>query len=95
MFVELGLLQVDLEMYLARFNGRLLSLSTSQIEMLAFMLANPSKVLTREELAAVIELDRLRSVDVLLSRLRRSVGRDFIRNVRKKGWIVEPGRLMD
>lgn len=95
MFVELGLLQVDIELYLAWFNGKLLSLSTSQIEMLAFLLANPSKVLTREELAGVTGLRRLRSVDVLLTRLRQNVGRNFIRNVRNRGWIVDPGELMD
>jgi two-component system, OmpR family, response regulator CiaR len=95
MFIELGLLQVELETYLAWFDGRLLSLSTSQIELLAFLLANPGKVLSREELAALMGLGRLRSVDVLLCRLRQRVGRDFIRNVRKKGWIVDPGRLMD
>lgn len=94
MFV-VGLLQVDAESYLARFNGRLLSLSTSQIELLAFLLANPSKVLTREELAKVIGLGRPRSVDVLLCRLRQSVGRNFIRNVRNKGWIIDPGQLME
>jgi two-component system OmpR family response regulator len=91
--LTLGLLAVDPEGYRAWFDGALLDLNRSQIELLAFLIEQRHRVVSRPELAEALGLARGRSVDVVLSRLRRSVGRDFVRNVRSRGWIVEPSAL--
>jgi two-component system OmpR family response regulator len=88
-----GALWVDLEGYRAAFGGRPLGLSRSQLELLAILLANRHRVVSRAELSEALGLSRGRSVDVLLSGLRREIGRDFVRNIRTRGWIVEPEAL--
>jgi DNA-binding response OmpR family regulator len=91
--VVLGQLRVDLDGYRAWFAGRALELSRSQLELLAVMVANRHRVVSRDELSEALGLARGRSVDVLLTGLRHEIGRDFVRNVRNRGWIVEPQAL--
>ena len=88
-----GVVEVDTDGYRATLAGRPLALSRSQVELLAIMLANRHRVVSRAELAQALGLVRPRSVDVLLSGLRHEIGRPFIRNVRNRGWIVEPSTL--
>src|SRR6266571_4038895 len=91
--VAVGALQVDTESYRVSLAGRVLELSRSQVELLAILIANSHRVVSRIELSQVLGLLRPRSVDVLLSGLRREIGRPFVRNVRNRGWIVEPAAL--
>ena len=89
----LGALEIDLAGHLATFQGRTLQLSSSQFELLAILVANHRRVVSRFELSERLGLERGRSVDVMLSMLRRQLGCDFVRNVRKRGWIVIPEAL--
>ena len=91
--IVLGALRLDVEGYRAEFAGRPLALSRSQFELLTIILAQRHRVVSRDELSEALQLARARSVDVLLSGLRREIGRDFVRNVRSRGWIVEPAAL--
>ena len=86
----LGALEIDLAGHLATFQGRTLQLSSSQFELLAILVANHRRVVSRCELSERLGLERGRSVDVMLSMLRRQLGCDFVRNVRKRGWIIIP-----
>jgi DNA-binding response OmpR family regulator len=89
-YFGLGSLEVDLESYRATLDNKPLDLSPSQLEMLAILVANQGRVTSRDELSKAVGLRRGRSVDVMLCTLRKQVGRDFIRNVRNRGWIVDP-----
>ncbi len=88
-----GALEIQPGAYRAQLEGRDLQLTPSQFELLVFLVANHDRVVTREELASAGRLEHMRSVDVSLSSLRRAIGRDFIRNVRNRGWILEPAAL--
>ena len=90
---KLGPLEVDLDGYRATLHSRPLDLSPSQLEMLAILVANRGRVTSREELCVAIGLRRGRSVDVMLCSLRKELGHNFIRNVRNRGWIVDPESL--
>ena len=87
---ELGALVVDLDAYSARLDGRDLEVKGSQLELLAVLIANKQRVMDRGEIAKLLGLRHARTVDVLLSSLRQSLGRDFVRNVRSRGWIIDP-----
>ena len=87
---ELGSLVVDLDSYSARVDDRNLIVSSSQLELLALLIANKHRVVDRAELAGMLDLRHERTVDVLLTGLRQQIGRDFIRNVRSRGWIIDP-----
>jgi DNA-binding response OmpR family regulator len=89
----LGGLEIDLGGHQAAFRGRILQISSSQFELLAILVANHRRVVSRSELSERLGLERGRSVDVMLSMLRREMGCDFVRNVRKRGWIVIPEAL--
>jgi DNA-binding response OmpR family regulator len=91
--LAVGALEVDTQGYRASLAGRALDLSRSQVELLAILLTNSHRVVSRVELSQALGLVRPRSVDVLLSGLRREIGRPFVRNVRNRGWIVEPPAL--
>jgi len=91
--LRVGALEVDRDGYRASYAGRVLALSRSQVELLAILIANAHRVVSRAELSQALGLARPRSVDVLLSGLRHEVGRPFVRNVRNRGWIVEPNAL--
>jgi DNA-binding response OmpR family regulator len=91
--VSLGTLEVDREGYRAWLAGRALTVTRSQVELLSTLLANRHRVVSRTELSEALGLARPRSVDVLLSGLRQEIGRPFVRNVRNRGWIVEPAAL--
>jgi DNA-binding response OmpR family regulator len=91
--ITVGPLEVDPDRYRASLGGRALTLSRSQVELLAILLANAHRVISRHELSSALGLARGRSVDVLLSGLRREIGGPFVRNVRNRGWIVDVGAL--
>jgi DNA-binding response OmpR family regulator len=91
--LTLGALRIDIDGHMATFRGRPLQLSSSQFELLAILVANNRRVVSRGELSESLGLERGRSVDVMLSMLRRELGCDFVRNVRKRGWIVIPEML--
>lgn len=78
--------------YTATFDGRPLDLSGTEVEMLHFLLENESRVSSRQELAILLG-KRESTIDILITRLRQKVGRDFIRNVRGRGWIVDRAKL--
>lgn len=91
--LQVGTLQVDPSGYRAWLGDRVLALSRSQIDLLTILISNLHRVVSRLELSDALGLVRPRSVDVLLSGLRREIGRPFVRNVRNRGWIVEPAAL--
>ena len=90
-----GGLAVDLDAYVVTVDGEELSLSPRQVELLALFLAAPRKVWSREQLHWVCwgDTSPSRRVDVQLCRLRAKTGLDLFRNVRDRGWAVDPGRL--
>jgi len=93
--VEIGRLEVEPHAYRARLGGRALQLSPSQLELLGFLVINRGRVVSRSELARAGGLLEGRSVDVALSALRRALGDGVVRNVRSRGWILEPGTFED
>lgn len=90
---RLGALEIDLAGYRASYVSRPLELSTSQLEVLFMLVRNHGRVVSRAELSQAVGLQRARSVDVILSSLRKEIGTNFIRTVRSRGWIVVPEAL--
>jgi DNA-binding response OmpR family regulator len=88
--VSVGGLVVDLAAYAVTLDGRDLSLSPRQVELLALFVASPRKVWSREQLHWVCWGDTTpsRRVDVQLCRLRARTGVDLFRNVRDRGWTL-------
>ena len=86
--LTLGLLSLDVPAGAASVGGRALRLSRRHVELLAVLVVNRKRVLSRAELSAALGFQRGRSIDVLLSGLRQEMGFPFVRNVPKRGWII-------
>jgi two-component system phosphate regulon response regulator OmpR len=73
-------------------------LTGAELALLVAFAARPHEVLSRETLAAVLEMDDVseRAIDVQVTRLRRKIEPDpreprFLHTVRGKGYILKPG----
>lgn len=69
-------------------------LSTSELEVLAILVAT-RRICFRTELSESHALYGVRTIDMILSKLRQRVERNFIRNVHSVGWIVDASMLKD
>lgn len=87
--LAVGDLEIQPFAYRASLRGDPLTLTPSQHEMLAALVVNRQRVLSRSELARAASLEQERSVDVVLSSLRRLLGEGFVRNIRNRGWILD------
>ena len=73
-------------------------LTGGEAALLAALAARPNEVLTREDIAAALEMDDSgeRAIDVQVTRLRRKIEADpreprFLHTVRGRGYILKPG----
>jgi two-component system phosphate regulon response regulator OmpR len=99
--VRIGALDVDWSTRCARLEGRDLGVTTAEFELLALLVRNRGRVLSRERIldgTRGIDWEAFdRSIDVLISRLRQKLGDDakhpsFIRTVRGAGYVFIGGQ---
>jgi DNA-binding response OmpR family regulator len=88
--VEAAGIAVDLMTYTATVDGTAVLLPPRQVEILALFVGQPGRVWSRDELhwACWGHSGTGRRIDVQLSRLRSSAGRDLFRTVRHRGWAL-------
>jgi DNA-binding response OmpR family regulator len=73
-------------------NGKSINLSKVEYQAVEYLIRHRSRVITREELERLLYDDREISanpVDVLIHRIRRKLGKDFVRTHRGHGFIVD------
>jgi len=87
--IVIGLLEIEPVAYRASLDGSTLTLTPTQVDVLTTLVINRDRVVTRNELASSANVEAS-SIDVVLSSLRRVLGDGFVRNVRNRGWILEP-----
>ena len=96
-----GRLELDLEARTAALDGRLVELTTTEFELLALLVRQRGRALTRERILDEIhglEGDAFdRSIDVAISRLRRKLGDDpksptFIKTLWGRGYCFVGGQ---
>jgi DNA-binding response OmpR family regulator len=96
---RVGGLTVDPTRHVAEVDGRVLDLTPLEFDLLAYLAANPARVVTRRELLRQVwqRTDSARTVDVHISWLRRKLGESadqprFLHTVRGVGLRLEDGR---
>jgi two-component system phosphate regulon response regulator OmpR len=57
------------------------------------MINNPGKTFSREDIGILIELDKERSIDVIITRLRKKIEKDpknpkFLQTIRGAGYVL-------
>jgi two-component system, OmpR family, phosphate regulon response regulator PhoB len=94
-FLRVGEICLDTQSYLVTRGAREIRLGPTEFRLLAFMMQNPGRVLSREELRVAAWPDgkaiHARTVDVYAGRLRKALNRgrdrDPIRTVRYAGYV--------
>jgi DNA-binding response OmpR family regulator len=98
--VQIGALQVNWETCSVRVDGRPLTLTTAELELLRLFVRNRGRVLSRDRIIEAmhgVDWDAYdRSIDVLVSRVRQKLGDSarrpaFIRTVRGAGYSFIAG----
>lgn len=83
-------LTIDFEKYIVITDGTEITLPRKEFELLALLASNPDKVFTREEIynkvwgSNIIVGDR--TIDVHIRKLRKKLGKDFIRTLKGIGY---------
>ena len=100
--IRVGGLSVDPARRTAEIDGRLLDLTRLEFDVLAYLAANPGRVVSRKELLREVwqRTDSARTVDVHLSWLRRKLGDDvenprFLHVHRGVGIMLEDAQADD
>lgn len=86
--IRVGALEVDPTEFTASLRGERLRLTNKEFRLLALLVRNPGKLLTREVIAAEVwdgEV-RGRTIDIHIARLRRHLPPDAIETVIKVGY---------
>lgn len=96
--VQLGVLSFDPDRGELRDAAGLIRLTGGEAALLTALARKPNEVLTREDIAAALEMDDAgeRAIDVQVTRLRRKIETDpreprFLHTVRGRGYILKPG----
>lgn len=90
--LRIGAVTLDMHLGRALLDGKPLPLTQQEYKMLAYLMLSKDRVVSRSELVEhVYERDRdpdSNVVDVLIGRIRRRIGGDFIETVRGRGFLI-------
>lgn len=95
--VELGDLVIDVDTMRVRWHDRPVALRPNELRLLRFMMENPDRLLSRQDLISGLGKDEQhideRSVDVWVGRLRRALKQagagNLLRTIRSRGYVLD------
>ena len=91
--VEFGNVKVDLSKNLIIGDKKEYKINKTEKTILEFMINSPGKSFSREEIGKIINLDKERSIDVIITRLRKKIEKDpknpkFLQTLRGEGYVL-------
>ena len=91
--LEFANVKIDLNKLLIIKNGSEFKINNTEKVILEKMINNPGKTFSREEIGQLIELDKERSIDVIITRLRKKIEIDpknpkFLQTIRGAGYVL-------
>ena len=91
--VEFGNVKVDLSKNLIFTDKKEYKINKTEKTILEFMINSPGKSFSREEIGKIINLDKERSIDVIITRLRKKIEKDpknpkFLQTLRGEGYVL-------
>tara|TARA_B100000965_G_scaffold336881_1_gene303403 strand:+ start:416 stop:1093 length:678 start_codon:yes stop_codon:yes gene_type:complete len=91
--VEFGNVKVDLSKNLISSDKKEYKINKTEKTILEFMINSPGKSFSREEIGKIINLDKERSIDVIITRLRKKIEKDpknpkFLQTLRGEGYVL-------
>ena len=85
--------QIDLNKSLIKKNDKEYKINNTEKIILEKMINNPGKTFSREDIGILIDLDKERSIDVIITRLRKKIEIDpknpkFLQTIRGTGYVL-------
>ena len=85
--------QIDLNKQIIFKDKNEYKINNTEKEILEKMINNPGKTFSREEIGSLIDLDKERSIDVIITRLRKKIEKDpknpkFLQTIRGAGYVL-------
>jgi len=91
--IEFDNIKIDLNKLLVVRNKNEFKINNTEKIILEKMINNPGKTFTREEIGGLINLDKERSIDVIITRLRKKIETDpknpkYLQTLRGVGYVL-------
>ena len=91
--IEFGNIKIDLNKLLIIKNENEFKINNTEKIILEKMINNPGKTFSREDIGQLINLDKERSIDVIITRLRKKIEIDpknpkFLQTIRGVGYVL-------
>ena len=91
--IEFENIKIDLNKQLILQNENEFKINNTEKIILEKMINNPGKTFSREDIGLLIELDKERSIDVIITRLRKKIEMDpknpkFLQTIRGTGYVL-------
>ncbi len=91
--VKFSNIEIDLNKLIIFNNNQEFKINNTEKTILEKMINNPGKTFSREDIGKLINLDKERSVDVIITRLRKKIEIDpknpkFLQTLRGSGYVL-------
>ena len=91
--IEFENIKIDLNKLLIIKNDKEFKINNTEKTILEKMINNPGKTFSREDIGRLIDLDKERSIDVIITRLRKKIENDpkkpkFLQTIRGAGYVL-------
>ena len=91
--IEFGSIKIDLNKLFIYRNEQSLKINNTEKIILEKMINSPGKIFKREEIGSLIDLDKERSIDVIITRLRKKIEENpkipkYLQTIRGEGYVL-------
>ena len=91
--IKFGSVTVDLKKHLIIKDKKEFKINNTETIILETMISSPGKSFSRDEIGKIIKLDKERSIDVIITRLRKKIEIDpknpkFLQTIRGAGYVL-------
>jgi len=91
--IEFGGIKIDLKKLFIYKNEKSLKINNTEKVILEKMINSPGKIFKREEIINLIDLDKERSIDVIITRLRKKIEENpkspkYLQTIRGEGYVL-------
>ena len=91
--IEFGSIKIDLNKHLIIKNNKEYKINNTEKIILEEMINSPGKTFSRDEIGRILNLDKERSIDVIITRLRKKIESDpknpkYLQTIRGAGYVL-------
>ena len=91
--IKFGNVEVDLSKHLILKNKKEFKINSTEKTILELMINSPGKSFSRDEIGKIIKIDKERSIDVVITRLRKKIEEDpknpkYLQTLRGEGYVL-------